>query len=677
MSQLFSTVYGVVQRHDAPEASDIERNRLALFFRISSWMSAKRLTFMLHSTYLPPGCMVGMVDRRDTYAANCLERFKKIAVTVMAAIKVRDDPQNGHEDRLALMEVLDQIWFDRLLLVQLLWAKLRAHGWTRAPLYHFIWVYFSGIMHTKYVLEDALQHANHLVRSGRKQDIRPVRLAFQVATSPRLDECCNVPVVSVEAGDLAQHGNYDVLAEDFLLRKENKERKPAQVILDAMECLQSKGFQTKPSGTAVDDSSVGAIMALQFTEANDFQGISALWPSALLQCCFIYRRKIDSCFFLAQEHLNYTTVGWKLETLESSGKRFFKSPQLLGCEDKLAINNLCFLKVTGLESPGIDMSEEFEGVPFKLSPRNDLPRDLRCHGSLFEQTEPPETLIKHFVRNRSLVNMTDSVLNTIIMALQIPMHKIGEKNITKQSRLYSVIRHVFPDLDAALHLQILEEFLSKTLKGADLVLDQIPEQVARGAIKCLSPEEQEFDFKDLAQALDHRLLVSQVESAKRQVLDTRKKAEHETPTCIKDLKPSHKGVLLHWDFGIGAFEAYYPAGKPSRSQSFAWSGPDCRATSQLHALQLALNFLWDNHKEKKRDCALRPNAETIKSCLAEAHAELRDLARLSQPAAYVNGDDDDLDLDSPVQSGPGGVHGRARSTPLLQPPYPPIPREVS
>jgi hypothetical protein len=389
---------------------------MALFFRISKWMSAKRLTFMLQSVYIPPFSLVGLVDRRDTASARCLKRTSEVAQLVLKASAVRDDPHNEHQDRLALMECLGQLWFDRLLLVQLLWAKLKAGGYMRAPLYQFIWVYFSGIVHTKYVLEDALQHANHLVRASRCKDIRPQRLAYQVATAARLDECCNVPIVKVKPGDLALHADFDIVQDDFRLRKSDKSRQPAKVIQSAIECMQSKTAQVKQAGTLADDLALGAIIALQFTEPDNFQGISGLWPSALLQCGFIYIRKRDKVAFLAQEHLNYTTIGWKLTTINFNGTQYFKSPKLIDGEDEEAIKNLEFLKVTGLQSPdNVDnVCEEFEGVPFKLSPRNDLPNGLKSHGSLFEQTSPGETLIKHFIRNRSLHNKAMGIIGALV-----------------------------------------------------------------------------------------------------------------------------------------------------------------------------------------------------------------------------------------------------------------------
>ena len=74
----------------------------------------------------------------------------------------------------------------------------------------------------------------------------------------------------------------------------------------------------------------------------------------------------------------------------------------------------------------------------------------------------------------------------------------------------------------------------------------------------------------------------------------------DTPDCIKALKPDHKGVILCMDKDM-SFDAYYPAGKPTRSQSYSYTGPNARASNQLQALSLALDFLWSNHKSKDRD----------------------------------------------------------------------------
>jgi hypothetical protein len=173
-----------------------------------------------------------------------------------------------------------------------------------------------------------------------------------------------------------------------------------------------------------------------------------------------------------------------------------------------------------------------------------------------------------------------------------------------------------------------------------------------------------------------------VESAKRQVVDDRKKAEHETPTCIKSLKPLHKGVWLTWDFGQSAFEAYYPAGRPTKSCGFGWLGPNCRASNTLHALELSLNFLWDNHRDKGRDCSLRPSPECIRDALAEAQAEIRELEKLNIPSAYrddnmeegeedLGGDEDGNEFEIFVPSAlPSSASGKSSGKGKAPPPMP-------
>ena len=71
----------------------------------------------------------------------------------------------------ALDGVINSFGADRLKLVQFIWARLRANGWDplrdRTIVWQFIYLLFSGIPHTKTVLEDLLQYVNHL--SGRKR----------------------------------------------------------------------------------------------------------------------------------------------------------------------------------------------------------------------------------------------------------------------------------------------------------------------------------------------------------------------------------------------------------------------------------------------------------------------------------------------------------------------------
>ena len=601
-------------RDDAAEATDVDRKRCQTFLQTSGWMAAKRTTYMLHFAYTAPEQMVGLLDQRQSFSDQCLDRVVKTLSLITEAVAIRDDPNNGHQDKLALMEATGLLWFDRLVLVQLLWAKLWAHGFIKQPLLEFLSTLYSGILHTKYVLEDALQHANHLVRASRKKEIRMTRLAQQVASSPRLSECCNVPPVTVLPGDLASLGQFDIVGDDFRIRPVCKKEKSA-LIVEAIKALSDNPAAIKPSGTETDDKSIGALMSLHFTQGSGFQGISSLWPSALVQTLFIYRRKFDDQPFLALEHLGYTTVGWKLQTIVHMGSSFFKCPKL--ADDQAAVDNFDFLKAASLDG-------DIEGIPFKFSPKNDLPAALKHHGSLFEQTCPAESLEKHFIRNRSMVNITDLVLTTLMTYLKAPSRKLGTP---RQSRLYSIVAHIRSDLDTAGHVQIVEDFLNSEIKK-DEVLNSVPHNVARGALKNLSPEEQQFDYGALAHELDNKVLQAEVQSAKERHVEGRKLKEHETPTTIRALKPEHKGVWLVWDQGLHAFEGYYPAGKPTRSVSYSYKGPNARAQTTLHALQLTLSFLWDNHEAKGRDCTCRPSDVTTTEVLADALAEQRDFAKL-------------------------------------------------
>ena len=282
-----------------------------------------------------------------------------------------------------------------------------------------------------------------------------------------------MPPVTVLPGDLAAHGQFDVVGDDFRIRPVHRKEKSA-IVADGIKALENSSAAIKPSGTETDDKSIGALMALHFTEGSGFQGISELWPSALVQTLFIYRRTCDQYAFFALEHLGYTTGAWKLQTIDHMGTLYYKIPQF--SDDAAAADNFEFLKATSLDG-------EIEGIPFRFSPKNDLPPGLKHHGSLFEQISPAESLDKHFIRNRSMVNITDMVLTTLMTHLKAPAKKMGT---ARQSRLFSIVAHVRQDLETADHVQIVEEFLNREV-NQDEVLNSVPHAVARGALKNLSP----------------------------------------------------------------------------------------------------------------------------------------------------------------------------------------------
>lgn len=233
-----------------------------------------------------------------------------------------------------------------------------------------------------------------------------------------------------------------------------------------------------------------------------------------------------------------------------------------------------------------------------LGSGDNLPADLRHHSVLLEQTSRPESLLRHLIINACTVGLTEDRLRAIAGTIKAPLVKMGEKTVGRRSLIWSIILVVFDELDEDAKLKLLLGIV-----GESKTKPLVPDDIARQALQAM-PSEEMGDFSALKERLDKKLLEERYkDEVKRQVGD-RAAIEHATPACIKALRPEWKGAVLCLDYGKGAFEAYYPAGKPTKSVAMTYessrSGVE-PANSKLAALTYCVEYLWKNHSDKGRE----------------------------------------------------------------------------
>ena len=194
-------------------------------------------------------------------------------------------------------------------------------------------------------------------------------------------------------------------------------------------------------------------------------------------------------------------------------------------------------------------------------------------------------------KSGSLVGVTEQKLRLLLMIFKAKIVKLAEKNVSKKSLIWSLILAAFPDMDQGDQLEMLLRCTGK--KHAELVPDEITEH----ALNAMPPDEVSNHFQGLKSRLDKRLADKKFkEDVSRRVGD-RGSAQHFTPDCKKSLKPPWQNCALTLDVGRESFEAYYPAGRPTKSVAMKFTGED---RSKLSALTYCLEYLWRDHRGKGR-----------------------------------------------------------------------------
>ena len=124
----------------------------------------------------------------------------------------------------------------------------------------------------------------------------------------------------------------------------------------------------------------------------------------------------------------------------------------------------------------------------------------------------------------------------------------------------------------------------------------VPDEIADYALKSLGTEEVKNQFQGLQNRIDKRLLEKKFKETVERKVGDRKNKEHFTPDVIKQLRPPWNCSLV-LDIGKASFEAYYPAGRPTKSTSMRYDDTDA---SKMSSLSFCVDYLWRNHLEKKR-----------------------------------------------------------------------------
>ena len=139
------------------------------------------------------------------------------------------------------MECLESVWFYRLRLVRLVWAKLRACRWTRSSIFKFCFQLAKALTNAKTTQEDILQELNHLERRSRRKDVDLCGMFFKITRSKRLDSC-PIDMVQLQPGDMRAHGSAKaVLADDFFPKKSvQKDEYQSEVIERAIQALRGR-----------------------------------------------------------------------------------------------------------------------------------------------------------------------------------------------------------------------------------------------------------------------------------------------------------------------------------------------------------------------------------------------------------------------------------------------------
>ena len=196
-----------------------------------------------------------------------------------------------------------------------------------------------------------------------------------------------------------------------------------------------------------------------------------------------------------------------------------------------------------------------------------------------------------------MLSVTEQRLRIILLGIKASVIKIAEKTVTKKSLVWSLIMAVLPDVDQSKKLDLL-----LSITGAKQKPDMVPDEITDQALKSMGDEEVKNQFEGLKNRIDRRLIDKRFqESAKRTVGDRRAR-EHFTPECIKDLRPPWNCTLV-LDAPKSCFEAYYPAGRPTKSTSMTYDEAAVGTESErskLAALTFCVEYLWRNHNEKGR-----------------------------------------------------------------------------
>ena len=220
---------------------------------------------------------------------------------------------------------------------------------------------------------------------------------------------------------------------------------------------------------------------------------------------------------------------------------------------------------------------------------------------MLRQIAPAERLIPYFLRGGFIEGVTETMLRSILLLLKAPIVKRdGEKNVSKRTVLWSLILAEFKDSSVEDQMKILLRFFGDDQLGTKPSKAVVPDDLTARVLNFLPHEEVQGDFEEIKERLDRLAVDSKVKEVLQRESGERERKLYQTPDVIKALKPPGKTVLC-MDIKAGAFEAYYPAGKPTKSVSYSWQSA---GRTKLGALTFCVQYLWKNHEEKGRAAGL-------------------------------------------------------------------------
>ena len=123
------------------------------------------------------------------------------------------------------------------------------------------------------------------------------------------------------------------------------------------------------------------------------------------------------------------------------------------------------------------------------------------------------------------------------------------------SARFSLIQKFFSECDADRHDSLLTRLLGTAPGGGKRLFAAYSAPFLPGVLDRLKEEQDFKEFRDLHEEVQEQ---QRQEFVLSRVGGARAKAEHFTPTALRNLRPAHARVSLVWQLPMRAFQGYYP-----------------------------------------------------------------------------------------------------------------------
>ena len=134
----------------------------------------------------------------------------------------------------------------------------------------------------------------------------------------------------------------------------------SELLDQARNLLENFPDRVKNAGTEEDERTIAALAHLLATRPNRFQGISDVWPTALLQRNHHYTRTSDNKTFISIGCNHDLALGWGVSQIDFQGEIYYKSQKFENEWD--AIANLEFLTLFNLKRINGTGEEAFQAT---------------------------------------------------------------------------------------------------------------------------------------------------------------------------------------------------------------------------------------------------------------------------------------------------------------------------